>query len=170
MNILRIVIFGFTISIILMTSLILVDTDSNASDQDLNSHTQQIRLGESLSILSNRLYGTYDYWHSIAKLNRKKIPNPNVVQAGAVLRVPYMKNLKVKTVPSNKDLAESNSEDFTTESQLLVKKEPFKRTLSSTSMSGQFEKSTIDELILIPHAKRNKLEHELRKSKMLWGQ
>ncbi|MCC5785867.1 MAG: LysM peptidoglycan-binding domain-containing protein [Phycisphaerales bacterium] len=50
--------------------------------------TYTVRSGDSLSVISQRVYGSARHWRVLYEANRDRIPDPDRLRVGAELRVP----------------------------------------------------------------------------------
>ncbi len=52
--------------------------------------TETVEQGNRLTIMSKRYYGSKDFWVYIYEANKEKIPNPDVISEGTVIRIPKL--------------------------------------------------------------------------------
>lgn len=53
-----------------------------------NDRIHRVAEGESLSRIAERIYGDRELWKALAAYNTDRLPNPNVLKTGLVLRIP----------------------------------------------------------------------------------
>lgn len=61
--------------------------------------------GESLSRIAERIYGDRELWKALAAYNTDRLPNPNVLKTGLVLRIPPKEVLLGGTAPATSSVA-----------------------------------------------------------------
>ena len=61
--------------------------------------------GESLSRIAERIYGDRELWKALAAYNTDRLPNPNVLKTGLVLRIPPKEVLLGGTAPTTSTVA-----------------------------------------------------------------
>lgn len=89
-----VVILGLLVASIITKNQGQIDNEAVRTNQADNSTNvinpqtdrYQVAEGDSLSEISMKYYGTYDYWPVLAKVN--KIFNPNIINVGVKLEIP----------------------------------------------------------------------------------
>jgi nucleoid-associated protein YgaU len=61
--------------------------------------------GESLSRIAERIYGDRELWKALAAYNTDRLPNPNVLKTGLVLRIPPKEILTGNAAPATTSIA-----------------------------------------------------------------
>jgi nucleoid DNA-binding protein/nucleoid-associated protein YgaU len=52
--------------------------------------TETVEQGNRLTIMSKRYYGSKDFWVYIYEANKEKIPNPDIISEGTLIRIPKL--------------------------------------------------------------------------------
>jgi nucleoid DNA-binding protein len=52
--------------------------------------TETVEQGNRLTIMSKKYYGNKDFWVYIYEANKEKIPNPDIISEGTVIRIPKL--------------------------------------------------------------------------------
>ncbi len=60
--------------------------ESISQEQQTAAITYRVAQGESLSLIANKTYGSYDYWPVLAKVNN--ISNPNLIYVNSEINLP----------------------------------------------------------------------------------
>ena len=75
--------------------------DASASTDRIH----RVAEGESLSRIAERIYGDRELWKALAAYNTDRLPNPNVLKTGLVLRIPPKEVLLGGTAPATSTVA-----------------------------------------------------------------
>lgn len=59
---------------------------ASQSQEETKPETYKVVAGDSLSLIANKVYGSYDYWPVLAKVNN--IANPNIISTNQELQLP----------------------------------------------------------------------------------
>ena len=62
------------------------NTAETVSQEEASSKTYKVVSGDSLSLIANKVYGSYDYWPVLARVNN--ITNPNIITPNQELKLP----------------------------------------------------------------------------------
>jgi nucleoid-associated protein YgaU len=73
---------------------------SRAAEPNASDRIHRVAEGESLSRIAERLYGDRGLWKALAAYNTDRLPNPNVLKTGLVLRIPPKEVLLGGTAPA----------------------------------------------------------------------
>jgi hypothetical protein len=52
--------------------------------------SERIKFGSRLTLISRRYYGSKDFWVYIYEANKEKIPNPDQIAQGTLIRIPRL--------------------------------------------------------------------------------
>lgn len=64
------------------------DNNDKTDSPTVTTRDYKVREGDTLSSIAEEFYGAAKYWRKLAKLNKDRLPNPNRLRPGIILRVP----------------------------------------------------------------------------------
>ncbi len=80
-------------------------TPARRPEPTSSDRIHRVAEGESLSRIAERVYGDRELWKALAAYNTDRLPNPNVLKTGLVLRIPPKEILTGNAAPATTSIA-----------------------------------------------------------------